>query len=100
MSNLTRLKLKQQIRKMKQANPELPVLQTVQKNYTRAVDYLTYRLDNHFSNYHDTVSWYIAKLMNKVKWLMTAYFFHLKDPISITGFFLEMFKLACNTNIS
>lgn len=75
----------------------LPVLQTVKLPYSRAVDYLIYRLAICSTSYDETVSTHISEMVNKDMSQINAHIFNLGDPISISAF-LATFKLTCDTN--
>lgn len=74
----------------------LPVLQTAQSLYVRAVDYHVYRLANCSTCYDKTVSSYIAKIVETVKLQMKAHFLDHIDTILIIDF-LATSKLARDT---
>lgn len=65
-------------------------------NYTRAVDFRTYRLANCFPKYANTVSSYSTKLVKKMKVHTKGLFLDPKESISIIGFFATSI-LACDT---
>lgn len=94
---LTRVSRETKIHKRKLIEPEIPVLQTVEKNYATASDSRTYRQANKSRKYEEYVPSYIAKLIKKVQSQMKAHFFDSKDSISIVGF-LDTFKLPCDAN--
>lgn len=52
----------------------LPILQTVQKHYTAAIDYPTYRLASRYQRYDNAVSSYVTKRIKKAKLQMTVHF--------------------------
>lgn len=67
------------------------------ENYALAVDYRTYRFENHSLRYDKTDSTYIAKIVKKVKSQMKAHLCNPKDRIYLIGF-LATLKHACDTN--
>lgn len=95
---LTRHESKQKICKAETKESEPFVLQMVKKHYTQAEHDETYRISNRSLKYDYTVSSYIAKQVKKVKSQMKAYFFVLKDPVSITGFLASSKFAYDNTN--
>lgn len=85
------------MRKKKQVEAELPVFQTVNKDYCQELDCRTYQLANKSSKYHETVLSYTAKLVKNVKPQEKAYFYDTKDPIFVSDF-TATFKLEYDTN--
>lgn len=85
-STITGLDMNLMIPKAKTKEPEPPVLHTVGKRYTQAVDFRIFRLKNSFLKYNDTVSIYVAKLLQKVMSQTKAQFIDSKELISIVGF--------------
>lgn len=65
---------------------QLPVLETVWKHYTVAVNFKTYRLLSHSPRYCDTVPSYNKKLVKKIRSQNNAHFFDLNDPSFIKVF--------------
>lgn len=82
--------------KARLAESKLRVLQTMKKPFALAVYNWTNRLSNRLARYDNTLMYYVAKLVKKVKSQMKTHFFDPKYHISIVGF-LATFKVACNT---
>lgn len=71
METLMKRRLKQNTRNLKLLLP-----QTVMKHYTLLVDIRAYRLAYRSLQYNDTVSSYIAELVEKIKSELKAHFFY------------------------
>lgn len=77
----------QKLRKHKQVETALPVLQVVKKNCVQVLDYRTYWLPNKLPKCEEKSSSYIAKVVKNFKFQMMTHYFFSKDPVSIHGFF-------------
>lgn len=77
--------------------PPLPSRQTVKRHCVHAIDFQTYRPDNHSTHNYSTVSHFRTKILKKIESKVKAHFFDPSNPISIIGFVATL-KLVCDTN--
>lgn len=77
--------------------PELHVLRTIRRFYSRAADCLSFRLANDSARYDETASSYIFRMVKKIKLQVKAHFFDPRNLVSIIGFPARN-KLACSTS--
>lgn len=79
--------------------PIHPVLQTVKREYSRAVDYRPYHLVNRFACYNKTMSSYIFKMVKPVKSQKKEHFLYPSNRIPIIKFRATLNLLYDTNNI-